>query len=273
MCHPLSFTIVLNLQVLESSTPGLCCYKDFQRCSLKVDDDFALCSSILCEQALKHSVWSIAGFSLIENIAAICVFNSFKSYQSKKRVIHTFYQFHLTLSDLGMSCYFLFLAIFNAVYEGDFVQVASVWKTGLPCKFLAFISLLSFQMTMYMTIILAAERLVALCLPTKANFNSLKLAKLMVLNGWILSVIIVTFTVVTAPTHQTKFNNALCIMLISIEQFDFKYALTVVLLNTAFSLCNIVMYSCIIYSLQHHQSSTKSAATAQGCSYPHHFLL
>ena len=85
---------------------------------------------------------------------------------------------------------------FNAVYEGDFVQVASVWKNGLPCKFLAFISMLSFHMAMYMTLILAAERLVALCLPMNTNFNRLKLARLVMLIGWILSAIIVTYPVV-----------------------------------------------------------------------------
>ena len=89
--HPLSFTIVMNLQVLESSMQGLCCYNDFQMCSPKFDDDFASCTNILGDQALKYSVWSIAVFLVIENIAALCVFRSFKSYKSKKRVIHAFY--------------------------------------------------------------------------------------------------------------------------------------------------------------------------------------
>ena len=212
---PLAFAVALNLHTLESSTQGICCYKSFEKCSPTIDDDFASCTSILAEQALQYCVWLIAIFIIIDNIAAlICTFRSFKSEQSKNRMIHAFYQIHLTFSDLSMGCYFLLLAIFNAVYEGDFVQVASLWKRGLPCMSLAFISFLSFQMTMYMTLILALERFVALCLPMKTFFNRLKLARLVVLIGWIVSAVIVTFPVVTGYIHQTRFNNAMCIMMI-----------------------------------------------------------
>ena len=248
-----SFTVVSTLQTLYSSTQGICCYKDFQTCSPKFDDDFASCISILSESVLQVFVWILAVLLIIESLAALCTLILFKSDKSKKRMIHTFYQINLTLSDLLMGCYFLLLAIFNIVYEGDYVQVASLWKKGLPCKSLAFISSFSFQMTMYMTLILSIERFVALCLPMNTMFNRLRLARLVVLIGWILSAGIVTFPFVTAYIQQTQFNNALCIMMISFKEFDFVYVLAIVILNTAASLCNMFLYSAIIYLLRQRQ--------------------
>ena len=231
--HPLAFAVAMNLHTLESNTQGICCYTSIEKCS---------------PQALQYGIWSIAMLIIIDNIAALCTFQSFKSGQSKKRMIHTFYQINLTLSDLSMGCYFL-LAIFNAVYEGDFVQVASLWKRGLPCKLLAFVCFLSFQMTMYMTLILSLERFVALYLPMKISFNRFKFARLAVLIGWIRNAVIATLPIVTAYIHQTRFNNAMCIMMISFEQVHIGYVLTVVILNTIISLCNIFLYSAIIHLL------------------------
>ena len=250
---PLSFAVVSNLQILTSNTQGICCYKDFQTCFPQFDDVFASCISILSENVLQISVWALAVLLIIDNLAALCTLILFKSEQSKKRMIHTFYQINLTLSDLIMGCYFLLLAIFNIVYEGDHVQVASLWKKGLPCKSLALISSFSFQLTMYMTLILSIERFVGLCLPMNIMFTRLRLARLVVLIGWILSAGIVTFPFVTAYIQQSQFNNALCIMMISFKQFDVVYVIAVIILNTATSLCNIFLYSAIIYLLRQRQ--------------------
>ena len=208
---PLSFTVVSNLQILDSNTQGICCYKDFQQCSPKFDDDFASCISILSEKALQVFVWGLAVFVIIDNLDALSTLILFKSDQSKKRMIHTFYQIHLTLSDLIMGCYFLLLAIFNIIYEGDYVQVASLWKKGLPCKSLAFISLFSFQMTMYMTLILSVERFIALGLPMNTMFSRLRLARLVILMGWILSAGIATFPFVLLLTFITLSSTMLCV--------------------------------------------------------------
>ena len=260
---PLSFTFVSNLQILESNIQGICCHKDFRKCSPKFDDDFASCISILSEKVLHFVVWALAVLVIIDNLVALCTLILFKSNQSKKRMIHTVYQINLTLSDLCMGCYFLLLAIFNVVYEGDYVHVASLWKKGLPCKSLAFLSLFSFQMTMYMTLVLSIERFLALCLPMNTMFNRLRIARLVVLIGWILSAGIATFPFVTTYIQQTQFNNAVCIMMISFKQFHFVYVLAVVILNTITSLCNTILYSCIIYSLRQRQKRLASMTSQQ----------
>ena len=260
---PLSFTGVSNLQVLESNTQGICCYKDFQMCLPKFDDDFASCTSILSKKVLQVFVWALAVLLIIDNLAALCTLILIKSEQSKKRMIYTFYKINLTLSDLIMGCYFLLLAIFNIVYEGDYVQVASLWKKGLPCKSLALISSFSFQMSMYMTLVISAERFVALCLPMKTTFTRLRLARLVVLIGWILSAGIVTFPFVTAYIQQIQFNNALCVMIISFEEFDFVYVLAVVILNTVISLFHMFLYSSIIYLFRQRQKQLATMTRPQ----------
>ena len=260
--HPSSFAVAMNLQILESSIQGICCYKSFEKCSPKIVDYFASCTSILADLALQYGVWSIAVLIIIGNIAALCTSLSLTSKQSKKRIIHALYQFNLTLSDLSMGCYFLLLALLNAVYEGDFVQVASLWKSGLPCKSLAFISFLSFQMTMYMTLILSLERCVALCMPMNTFLTRLRLARLVVLFGWILSAAIVAFPVVTAYFHQIQLNNAMCIMMVSFRQFHFSYGLTVIILNSIISLCNIFLCSSVIHLL-HQRKKRLAAMTSQ----------
>ena len=250
--NPLTFTVMLNLRVLETNIAGMCCYVDFPSCSPQFEDDFASCTNILGQRALQYSVWSIAAFLIIENVLALCTFKSLKTLkmvQPKKKIIHNLNQLHLTLSDLIMGCYFLLIAIFNEVYAGNFVQVAHWWNSGHECKVLSFISLLSFQMTQFMVCILAVERFTALCLPMKAVFTKLRLARAIVLSGWVLSILIATLAVVLSYLNETRLNNVLCNMMLSFEELDMWYILIVLILNTVISICNIIMYSAIIHEL------------------------
>ena len=182
---------------------------------------------------------------------------------SKKNYILSINQLHLTFSDLIMGCYFLILAIFNSVYEGDFVQVAHLWTTGLPCKSLAFLSLLSFQMTLYMTFILSLYRLFTFGPPMKTIFNRITTARLLILSGWILSVGIAVFPVVTSYFYNSRISNELCAVMLSVSQLEVGYALTVLMFNTMICLCNIIMAISIIRVSRNRQKQLTTMTTQQ----------
>ena len=170
---------------------------------------------------------------------------------------------HLTLSDLSMGCYFLLVAIFNEVYEGNFVKVAHLWKSGLQCKVLSFLSLLSFQVTLYMVCVLSLERFIALCFPMKTFFSKLKLARLTILSGWVLSILIALYPVVITYINQTQLNNALCVILLSFKQLNLWYVLGVFIINTSVSLFNVVMYLSIIHVLRQRQKQLAEMTSQQ----------
>ena len=250
---PSTYLTLSHLYALESSIPGMCCYVDIPKCSPQFEDDFASCTNILALSALQYTVWPIAIFSIIENVFALVAFQSATTKHSKKKLIHNLNQKHLALSDVIMGFYFLILAIFNAVYEGHFIQVAHLWKDSLECKIISFMSLVSFEMTLYMVFIMSLGRFIALCMPMTTMFTKMTLARVMVVTGWLFSLLIAGFPAGALYLQQKGLNNALCVMMLSFEHLDSWYVLIVLILNTTISLCNIVMYSSIIHLLRRRQ--------------------
>ena len=244
-----AFVLVTNLQVLESNIPGMCCYVDIQHCSPKFKDDISSCSNILAGQVLKYSVWVIAVLSIAENIFAFGFVAMLKKVNSKQKMVHNLHVMHLILSDLIMGFYFLALSIFNEVYEGNFVTVAHIWKKGLHCKLLSALSMLSFQMSLYMALLLSLERFVALSLPLKGLFSSLKSARLILFVGWVINAAIAVLPVVIFHFNQRGLNNAVCVTMLAFEILNTWYLFTVLILNTFTAVINIIMNSCVIYAL------------------------
>ena len=260
---PTTFKGLLNLRVLESSVQGMCCYVNIVGCSPQFDDDFASCTNILALSMLQYSVWSVAILSITENIVALFVLQSAKTGSSKKKLIHNLIQKQLSLSDVIMGVYFLIVAIFDNVYEGHFIQIASLWKDGLQCKILSFISLLSFEMTLYTVFIMSLGRFVAVCMPMKTMLTKMKLARAIAIIGWIVGIFIAAFPVGTLYFHQRGLNNVLCVMMLSFEHLNAWYVLIVLILNTTMSICNIIMYSSIIHSLRRRQKRLTEMARQQ----------
>ena len=250
---PSTFATLLNLNVLKSSIQGMCCYVDILSCSPSVTDDFASCTNILALRGLQHCVWFIALLSILENVSALVTFQFAKIDHSKKKMIHNLNQKHLALSDIIMGFYFLIVAIFNELYEGQFLQVAHFWKDSLQCKVLSLLSLVSFEMTLYMVFIMSLGRFIALCMPMKALFTKMKLARLIVITGWIISIAIAAFPVGTLYVNQRGLNNALCVMMLSSEHLNSWYVLIVLIINTAISPCEIILYLSIIHLLRRRQ--------------------
>ena len=250
---PSTFTTLLTLNMLKSSVQGMCCYVDILSCSPSFKDDFASCTNILALRGLQHSVWIIALLSILESLSALVTFQFAKIDHSKKKLIHNLNQKHLALSDIIMGFYFLIVAIFNELYEGQFLQVAHFWKDSLQCKVLSFLSLVSFEMTLYMVFIMSLGRFVALCKPTKAVFIKMKLARVIVITGWVLSIAIAAFPVVILYLNQGGLNNALCVMMLSFEHLSLWYVLIVPIINTAISLCEIILYLSIVHLLRRRQ--------------------
>ena len=260
---PLTFAVVLNRQLLESNVQGICCYVDFPKCSPKFEGNFSSCTSIIGVKTLQYVIWSVGIVSIIENVIALFALGLSSTAVSKKNYILSINQMHLTFSDLIMGCYFLILALFNSVYEGGFVQVAHLGTTGLTCKSLAFLSLLSFQMTLYMTFILSLYRLFTFSQPMKTIFNRITTARLLILSGWIISVVIAVFPVVTSYFYNSRISNALCAVMLSVGQLEFGYALTVLIFNTMICLCNIIMAISIIRVSRNRQKQLTTMTTQQ----------
>ena len=149
-----------------------------------------------------------------------------------------------------MGLYFLALAVCNTLFNNNFVTVFNLWRKSVPCKLLSAISLLSFQMSHYMVLVLSVERFVAVCFPLKSVFTSIKTYRIILLLGWLLNSAIAFIPVVHIYMTDESINNAMCVMMFNIQHIPFSYVLVVTILNTVLVFGNISLSSALIKSVQ-----------------------
>ena len=249
----------INLQQLTSSVNGLCCYvKSRVACQPIFVDDFSSCDNILNNIGIRIIVWIIATFSMLENLAVFAVFQFMLSKKSSMRkYIHKLLNKQLIVSDCIMGLYFLALSVYDIMFTGNFIAILENWKKSWHCKGLAFLSLLSFEMSLCMSLVLSVERVFAVCFPFKQMLRNINKARLLAVGCWLISALVAAAPVIMLYLKSRDFNNNLCIMLISFDQLPMWMILLLFIINTLVPLINVGLNSVIIKILHRNHELKK----------------
>ena len=241
----------ISLQQLTSSINGLCCYvTPSVQCKPTFVDDFSSCDNILSNIGIKIIVWILAIVSMIENTAVLVAFQFLKSKKvSIKRYIHKILNKQLIISDGTMGVYFLALAVYDIIYTGNYLVILDYWKKSWHCKGLAFVSLLSFEMSLCMSLVLSVERIYAVCFPFKQMLTNASKARILSVICWLISALLALSPVAMLYIKGKRFNDNLCIMLLSLDELPMMVNLLLFTINTLVPILNVILNTVIIKTL------------------------
>ena len=160
------FSFTTHLQLLASNVGGLCCYIDILNCTPKFEDEFASCSNILHHGSIKYTTYTIAIISIGLNSLDFFIIKLVFAEKTSRKIVSNIFRKHLLLSDALMGIVFPVLSIFDILYTGDFVMVGHLWRQSIYCRMLLFMSMVSLEMTLFMVLIIAVERFLAMSMQT-----------------------------------------------------------------------------------------------------------
>ena len=255
----------LSLQSLFSDVTALCCYAvSVEYCIPKYVDVFSSCSNILHNVIIRYWAWLTTFVSITENTFSMLFFNIVNVATSDKKRIHNMNRNSLMLSDFLMGVYFLALCVFDGVYEGNYAILGPQWRQGWQCQMLSFISMLSFQMSLFMALVLALERFVAICFPLKDGLVHIKITGIIIVCMWLLGSLISLLPIIDLYIYNEEeegLTNALCVSLVSFSSFSVWLIVLVCSVNTLIIVLNAVLYSSVIRVILNRK---KLSATSTG---------
>ena len=255
--HILSF--IIHLQVLISNITGLCCYANILSCSPKFNNQLAPCTSILQHNAITYCLYIIAIISVGQNIVAFVIYKLlFVARNTKKRVCNMFRK-QLLLSDATMGCFFLLLCAYNSVFHNDFVIVCHVWTQSIHCRVLSFISMLSLEMSLFVVLIIAVERYLAMCFPLKDMHIPVPAAWSMILSAWLVAIAISLAPDLSLYFNNIALNNAMCVTILSFALLDIWIVGGIFVINTIVIVTTLVFHLGVIKAVRNMQQNRQIA--------------
>ena len=249
-----------QLQVLESSMKGLCCYATIKHCLPKFDDEFASCTSRLGSGILRYIVYILAVLPVGLNSFSLFVLKLFfDSNKSKKKQAGNTFRKQLILSDGGMRLFFLMLSIYNILYTGDFVTVGHLWRKSIHCRILSVISMISIEMTIEMTLFtvlfIGINRFLAMCFPLKKICIFVKSAWSMVVFAWVAAITISLIPSLSMYFDNVELNNAMCVTILCFDLLAVWIVWSIYLMNTVATITNLVLHVAIMKAVHNMQKS------------------
>ena len=236
------FISTKQLQELESSIAGLCCYANIQHCTPQFDDDFASCTSILHHGIIRYTTYIIAIVPLILNTIGFTVVHVFSVAKNIRKEVNNKFRKQLLISDSVMGLFFLALSIYNIAYTGDFVTVGHLWRQSIHCRILSFISMLSVEITLFMVLILGIERFLAVCFPLRNFMISTKAAWTMIISAWSAAGLLAITPLLNLSFKNSGLNNAMCIAILSFDRIDLWIVASIYTVNTIVTISILVLH-------------------------------
>ena len=246
--------IMTQLQVLESSMKGLCCYATIKHCLPKFDDEFASCTSLLDNGILRYIVYIFAVLPVGLNSLSLFVIKLFfGSSKSKKKQVGNIFRKQLILSDGAMGLFFLMLSIYNILYTGDFVTVGHLWRKSIHCRILSVVSMVSIEMTLFIVLFIGIDRFLAMCFPLKNIYISVKSAWSMVVFAWVAAITISLIPSLSMYFNNVELNNAMCITILCFDLLALWIVWSIYLINTIATITNLVLHVAIMKAIHNMQ--------------------
>ena len=156
-------------------------------------DPMAPCEDLLGSWALRVLIWVVFVVTLFGNGLVLTVILASPKPPRRlglpivDRKVSQFYISQLAVADIGIGIYLGFLAVVDLKTFGkqDFYQMALSWQYGPGCLTAGFIAILSSELSVYILVIIALERLYVYKRAMVATKMHMCNAILIILFGWI----------------------------------------------------------------------------------------
>ena len=198
----------LKLDELHTDDFKFCCFAKHVPVCTPGGDAFSSCEDLMANGILQVAIWILGMSALIGNLVVIIwrLVNQGKKADSILIV-------NLGISDFLMGVYLIIIASADTFYRGRYIMFADAWRGSHLCKFAGFLSTLSSQMSVYMLVVITADRFASIVFPFSTKRLKFKKALAVCSLGWILFIILSFIPVINLNYFGKNFiKNGVCLL-------------------------------------------------------------
>ena len=199
-----------NLQLTELHTDEykFCCYAPHVQTCTPERDAYSSCEDLMANSFLQVAIWILGLAAVLGNMLVI----SWRVVRDRKRC-YSFLVINLSIADFMMGIYLLIVASGDVFYRGNYALHAEAWKKSLTCKFAGVISTLSSEMSVFMLVVITAERFGVIMFPFSHKTLSYKKAVALCSSGWATFLILCVIPVTSVSYFGDNFiENGVCLL-------------------------------------------------------------
>ena len=193
-----------NLRFVRSTDYRLCC-KDVlpdispaTKCSAP-RHFLSSCERLVRSEVYVLSLWCVASFATLGNMACAGVYCIGKSIVHRGRII--IFMVSLQCSNFCMGIYAAVIAQAHEKYRGQYIHHEGRWKESVSCKVAGFLCLLSSEVSVLIIVLLSVDHLIVLRFPlSKCRLNK-KSAALACGVAWFVGILLASIPLLPALSH------------------------------------------------------------------------
>ena len=226
-------------------------------------DEISSCDDLLRTESYRILLWFIVMLIFIGNVPFLSI-RLFRrtAISNGLNILLT----NLTVADLLMGLHVLSISSADAVYKGRFQSVEDAWRLSAVCQLAGSLSLLTLELSLFLTVLLSVERHTALFLVRAHHLFHPLCATVASSVCWAVALVIVVVTLLPVTSHWEFYSqNGICSPLPApVRSFaGEKYAFGVrTVLNSMLCVLVIVGHGFQVWSLRPSSAHSTSVAMA-----------
>ena len=200
--------VQLQLTALHTDDYKFCCYAPHVHNCTPERDVYSSCQDLMSNSFLQVAIWLLGFGAVFGNVIVI----AWRVVRERK-ICYSFLVINLSISDFMMGIYLLIVATADVSYRGNYALYSDAWKRSSTCKFAGVISTLSSEMSVFMLVVITAERFAVILFPFSPKTLSYKQAVALCASGWTLFLILSIIPVTSLPYFGENFiENGVCLL-------------------------------------------------------------
>ena len=199
-----------SILIVDQKVVCECFVPTHVKCSaIKIRSPYLTCDRLLSDRALVFVMWLIGLGALSGNLFVLV--SRYK--ETNKRKVNSILLRNLAASDLLMGIYMLFIACADIYFGDNFPMVSDEWRTGVTCKILGAISIVSSEASVFFVTVISIDRFIAIKFPYSARKLGKYSVKVVGTMVWTISLVLGITPSVLSGYHSFKFyaNSHVCI--------------------------------------------------------------
>ena len=262
----------MRLHELHTDHYKFCCFaENVPKCTPE-GDVYSSCKDLMANGILQVAVWVLGIAALVGNIIVIGWRILIKPKKADALLI-----INLALSDFLMGVYLVIIASADTYYRNVYILFADYWMNSILCKLAGFLATLSSEMSVFMLLVITADRLVAIVMPFSNKRLSLKVGGIVIALGWSVMIVAAAMPILGLPYFgQNYIKNGVCLLfnVTSGQTKGWEYTVFLFLLfNLAAFTFILVGYLVIYHQLDKSRRNAKREASDADKAVARRFAL